>query len=79
MDNLKLYCLIYELKGIVGSMSDMCQEDERFDNPLLYAVENKMSEIIDQISSNPKNDVLLETSQTQLETKTWGVVQVNAK
>lgn len=52
MENMKLYCLIYELKGIVSSLSDMGDEDEHYHNPLTEKIETKTDQIIEIIEQN---------------------------
>jgi hypothetical protein len=49
MENLKLYCLIYELRGMVKSVSDLVDYDENYNNPMLENIEVKMKEIIQEI------------------------------
>lgn len=51
MQQFKLICLIYELNGMVRSMSEMTNVDEQFDNPLIEPIENKMKEVISIIES----------------------------
>lgn len=67
--NVNLYCLIYELKGIVGSLSDLSDFDEGFYNPIIDKVSTKTSEIISVI----EKDVLLEGSRTQLDSISRGI------
>ncbi|WP_208592332.1 hypothetical protein [Gracilibacillus suaedae] len=57
----KLYCMIYELKGIVNSLSDAASYDEQFDNPLLENVQCQVNEIVNHIEK-PSKSVLLEGS-----------------
>jgi hypothetical protein len=49
MENLKLYCLIYELRGMVKSVSDLSDYDENYNNPIIENIEDKMKEIIQEI------------------------------
>jgi hypothetical protein len=49
MENLKLYCLIYELRGMVKSVSELSDYDENYNNPMLENIEGKMIEIIQEI------------------------------
>lgn len=49
MENTKLYCLIYELKGIVQSLSDLADYDDSFNNPVIERIEEKTKEIIQVI------------------------------
>jgi F420-0:gamma-glutamyl ligase-like protein len=49
MDNIKLYCLIYELKGMVKSASDLENHEDNYYNPMIENIEEKMKEIIQEI------------------------------
>lgn len=49
MDNLKLYCLIYELKGVVKSLSEMADQDENYNNPVIEVLEEKMKEVMGEV------------------------------
>jgi hypothetical protein len=49
MDNIKLYCLIYELKGMVKSVSELADHDDNYHNPMIENIEDKMKEIIQEI------------------------------
>jgi hypothetical protein len=49
MENLKLYCLIYELNGMVKSVSDLVDYDDNYNNPMIENIEVKMIEIIQEI------------------------------
>jgi hypothetical protein len=49
MENLKLYCLIFELRGMVKSVSDLADYDENYNNPMIENIEDKMKEIIQEI------------------------------
>jgi hypothetical protein len=49
MDSIKLYCLIYELNGMVKSVSDLADYDDNYHNPMIENIEVKMKEIIQEI------------------------------
>lgn len=49
MENVKLYCLLYELKGMVKTLSDLADHDENYQIPMIETIEEKMNEIVDQI------------------------------
>lgn len=49
MENVKLYCLFYELKGMVKTLSDLADHDENYQIPMIETIEEKMKEIADQI------------------------------
>ncbi|WP_197204150.1 hypothetical protein [Cytobacillus firmus] len=47
--DLKLYCMIYELKGMVDTMSDLAENDDNYDSPIIDRMAKKMDEITDLI------------------------------
>jgi hypothetical protein len=49
MENLKLYSLIYELKGIVNCLSELAEHDGNYENPFIDRIEVKVSEIVETI------------------------------
>jgi hypothetical protein len=49
MENFKLYCLLYELKGMVKSASDLECHDDNYHNPMIENIDVKMNEIIQEI------------------------------
>ncbi|TRM08787.1 hypothetical protein FH966_14750 [Lentibacillus cibarius] len=49
MEDVKLYGLIYELKGIVSSLVDIAEIEPEYDNPVTEKIEVKTREIIDHI------------------------------
>lgn len=49
MENLKLFCLIYELKGMISSLSEIGNYEENYDLPIVETIEGKMKEIINVI------------------------------
>lgn len=51
MENISLYCKIYELKGLISSLIDLSEEDERFYNPMIERMDNKMKEIVQEIET----------------------------
>lgn len=52
MENIKLYGLIYELKGLIESMSEMAAHDDEYNNPLIDKVETKMNMIVIEIENS---------------------------
>jgi hypothetical protein len=51
MENTKLFCLIYELKGMITSLSELAEYDENYQIPMIESVEDKMKLIIQEIES----------------------------
>lgn len=49
MENMSMYFKIYELKGLIESMSEMAEHNNEFDNPLIDKAQTKMKEIIEEI------------------------------
>lgn len=49
MENVKLYCLIYELKGMVKTLSELADHDENYQIPMIETVEEKMKEIVQKL------------------------------
>lgn len=49
MENVKLYCLIYELKGMVKTLSELANYDENYQIPMIETIEEKMKEITGEI------------------------------
>ena len=52
MEQINLYFKIYELKGLIESMSEIAANDSEYDNPLIEKVEGKMNEIIQTIEEH---------------------------
>lgn len=50
MENVKLYCLIFELKGMVKTLSDLADHDENYQIPMIETIEEKMKEITEKIN-----------------------------
>jgi hypothetical protein len=46
MLNVKLIAKIYELKGMVESLSELVNEDEQYNYPMIDRLESKMSELV---------------------------------
>ena len=70
MDNMNLYCMIYELKGLIESMSEMAAHDDEYDNPLIERVEAKMNR---DCYRKLKNKVLENRILTKLTFKSKGI------
>jgi hypothetical protein len=51
MENIKLYCLIYELKGMVKTMSELSEFDDNIPSSLVENLENKIREITTEIET----------------------------
>lgn len=49
MENIKLYCLIYELKGMISSLSELGNYEENYNLPIVETIEVKMNQIINVI------------------------------
>jgi hypothetical protein len=49
MENFKLICLIYELKGMVKTLSDLADHDENYQIPMIENIEDKMKDIMQEI------------------------------
>lgn len=45
-EQFKLLCLIYELNGMVKSMSELVNYDDEYNNPLLEPLEEKMKQVM---------------------------------
>lgn len=54
MENINLYCKIYELKGLIKALVDLSGEEERYDNPMIERMDTKMDEIIGEIENSGK-------------------------
>jgi hypothetical protein len=46
MLNVKLIAKIYELKGMIESLSELVNEDEQYNYPMIDRLESKMSELV---------------------------------
>ncbi|MDP4086026.1 MAG: hypothetical protein Q8934_15590 [Bacillota bacterium] len=44
--DLKLVSKIFELKGMIDSMTDLVSYDDQYNNPMIDRVEEKMNELI---------------------------------
>lgn len=53
-EDMKIYFLIYELKGIVESLQDFAEHDEEYYTPLNEKIEFKIEQLIKQIEANEK-------------------------
>lgn len=51
MENIKLYCLIYELKGMVKTMTDLSEIDDNIPSTMVENLENKIREITTEIET----------------------------
>ncbi|MBM4765465.1 hypothetical protein [Bacillus sp. B15-48] len=49
MPKIKVMCLLYELKGMVKTISDVAEYDEQYSNPIVDNLEEKIKEIISEI------------------------------
>ncbi|WP_256816713.1 hypothetical protein [Cytobacillus sp. Bac17] len=47
--DLKLCCMIYELKGMVDTMSELAESDGNYENPVIDRMAKKMNEITNLI------------------------------
>ncbi|MCS0827830.1 hypothetical protein NX029_28490 [Cytobacillus firmus] len=45
--DLKLCCMIYELKGMVDTMSELAESDDRYENPVIDRMAKKIKELTD--------------------------------
>lgn len=51
MENIKLYCLIYELKGMVKGLSELSEMDETIPSSMVEMLENKIREVTTEIET----------------------------
>jgi hypothetical protein len=49
MENTKLFCLVYELKGMVKTLSELANYDDNYQIPMIETIEDKMREITEEI------------------------------
>lgn len=47
--NINLYCKIYELKGLISSLSCLASIDDSFDNPLIEQLDTTINEVLKEI------------------------------
>lgn len=47
--NMDLYCKIYELKGLISSLSCLASVDESFDHPLIERLEETINEALTEM------------------------------
>lgn len=40
---------IYELKGLIGSLSDIAEMNEEMDHPIIHSLRIKMDEVIEEL------------------------------
>jgi hypothetical protein len=58
MESFKLCCLIFELNGMIKSMSELINHDEQYQNPMIENIEDKMKEIIGEIENGKAPRIL---------------------
>lgn len=46
---INLYCKIYELKGLISSLSCLASIDDSFDNPLIEQLDTTINEVLKEI------------------------------
>lgn len=46
---VNLYCKIFELKGMISSLSDISEREENMDHPIFDRMNIKMNEIVTEI------------------------------
>lgn len=51
MEHIKLYCMIYELKGMVKGLSELSEMDETIPSSMVEMLENKMRDITTEIET----------------------------
>ncbi|MEF7566337.1 hypothetical protein V4V35_25440 [Bacillus infantis] len=51
MENIKLYGLIYELKGIVSCLAELAEHDNDYELTFIEQIEGKVSEIVQTIET----------------------------
>lgn len=49
LENLKLYLLIYELKGMINTLSDFENYEENYQLPMIESLQDKMKEVIQEV------------------------------
>lgn len=49
--NVKFFCKIYELKGLINSLSCLASIDDTFDHPLLERLEETINETIREMEA----------------------------
>jgi hypothetical protein len=49
MENMKLYSLLFELKGMIKTLSELANYDENYQIPMIETIEEKMKEITQEI------------------------------
>ncbi|WP_157967873.1 hypothetical protein [Paraliobacillus sp. X-1268] len=54
MENMKMYLLIYELKGVIESLQEFAEHDEEYYTPLNEKIESKLENIIQEIENKQK-------------------------
>lgn len=47
--NINLYCKIYELKGLISSLSCLASIDDSYDNPLIEQLDSTINEVLKEI------------------------------
>lgn len=58
MENFKLVCLIFELNGMIKSMSELINHDEEYNNPMIESIEDKMKEIMGEVENSKAPRIL---------------------
>lgn len=44
--NINLYCKIFELKGLISSLSCLASIDDSYDNPLIESLDTTINEVL---------------------------------
>lgn len=52
MENIILYCKIYELKGMISSLQEMANEEQEYSLNMIDSIYDKMNEVIKIIETN---------------------------
>lgn len=47
--NINLYCKIYELKGLISSLSCLASIDDSFDHPLIESLDTTINEVLKEM------------------------------
>jgi hypothetical protein len=60
MLNVKLIAKIYELKGMIESLTELVNEDEQYNYPMIDRLESKMSELVSllDIEEQPQQKII---------------------
>lgn len=49
MNNMSLFCKIYELKGMLSSLLELAEEDDHCYNPMVEKMDSIMKDIIQEV------------------------------